>query len=181
MSNLSAKIEAILFYKREPQTTKELAEACDVKLSLVEEAVRELKDNLKQRGLTMIRGENNTLELAVDPEFSELISAIHKQEINSDLTRPQSEALAVIAYLAPTSKPEIDFIRGVNSRAVLRNLSIRGLIKKKGKRPIRYNLTHDALAHLGIESPNDLPNYNETKSSLQEFLEGAEEENEEIL
>lgn len=175
-SNLTAKIESVLFYKQEPVKVDELANICEVDESEdIRQAVSKLKTELEDRGMTLIQKED-AVEIVTDNEFSELIAKAKKKEVDTNLTSAQSEALALVAYLAPVSKAKIDFVRGVNSRAVLRNLSTRGLITKKGsgKTNRMYQLTSDALAHLGITNKEELPEYESTRQKLMKFVEEDE-------
>ena len=71
----------------------------------------------------------------------------------------------MVAYRNGATRSEIDWVRGVNSSASLRTLLMRGLIDAQedpaDKRRIRYQLTTDALAHLGIARREDLPRFSE--------------------
>ena len=72
------------------------------------------------------------------------------------------EALAIIVYRQPVSRPAIDSIRGVNSDSVLRTLLSAGLIEEVGRaqtvgRPILYGTTFDFLQHFGLRQLGDLP------------------------
>lgn len=171
MDNLTAQIESLLFYTGETTKISRIASLCDVSDSQVRKALEALQAELKDRGISLII-HDNTAQLVTDENFSDFITEVKEGEINTDLTSAQSEALAVIAYLSPVKKVRIDFVRGVNSRAVLRNLSARGLItKKKDGGVVVYKLTAEALAHLGITSREDLPDYQETRQKLQKFSE----------
>ena len=74
----------------------------------------------------------------------------------------QVEALAIIAYREPVTRPLIDSIRGVNSDGVLKSLLSKGLIQEIGRadspgRPILYSTTPDFLQHFGLASLAELP------------------------
>ena len=49
------------------------------------------------------------------------------------LTQAQAEALAIIAYLQPVSRPEVARIRGVSSESAVATLAERGLIEESGR------------------------------------------------
>lgn len=169
MNRLSAKIESLLFYMQDELSVKQIAQLCEVKELEVKKALKDLAAELEGRGVSLVLSEE-AAQLATNSEFSEFLAKIREEEINTDLTEAQSEALATIAYLAPVQKVRIDFIRGVNSRAVLRNLSARGLISKTRRdNEMMYDLTTEALAHLGITSCKDLPDYEETREKLEAF------------
>jgi segregation and condensation protein B len=72
------------------------------------------------------------------------------------------EALAIVVYRQPVTRPQIDAIRGVNSDAVIRTLLSRGLIQEVGRadapgRPILYSTTTEFLQYFGLNSLDELP------------------------
>ena len=77
------------------------------------------------------------------------------------------------------SKKEIEYIRGVNSQYVLRNLLLRELIKKKNNetdmRVMGYNITGDTLRYLGLSHISELPEYEEVKKQLEVVEEKTED------
>lgn len=171
MDNLTKQIESLLFYTGEETKISRIASLCEVSKSEAQQALEDLQTELEDRGVSLIT-HDDTAQLVTDESFSDFITEVKEGEIDTNLTSAQSEALAVIAYLSPVKKVRIDFVRGVNSRAVLRNLSARGLIaKKKDNGVVVYKLTAEALAHLGITSQEDLPDYQETREKLQKFSE----------
>jgi len=171
MSNdLTAQIEALLAVVSEPIRTADIADLLDQDPERIKHATAQLKAQSEDRGLAVIETDGK-LQLVTDSKFSDLIEKHRKQEVDSNLTKPQSEALAVIAYMSPATKPTIDFVRGVNSRAVLRNLSTRGLVKKQQD---TYSLTQDALAHLGITDTSELPDFADTRDKLEDFAETSD-------
>jgi len=67
-------------------------------------------------------------------------------EATSQLSRAALEALAIIAYQQPVTRPQVDAIRGVNSDGVLKSLLSKGLVQEVGRgegpgRPILYSTT----------------------------------------
>lgn len=175
--NLSAQIEALLFRDGQPYGIQELANICAANPEAVQKAVSSLANNLENRGLTLVRNDG-TVQLVADKAFNDLIQTAHKREVDTDLTTAQSEALSVVAYLQPVTKPIVDFIRGVNSRTVLRNLVTRGLIAKETKdSQTQYTLTNQTLTHLGLNNPQDLPDYESTRQQLTKFVRTHKEDN----
>jgi segregation and condensation protein B len=174
MQSLTAKIESLLFYTQEAMSLKEIAKLCKSEKKAVKKALDELKVELADRGIDLVLADD-AAQLVTSLQFSDFIADIKEEEINSDLTEAQSEALATVAYLAPVQKVRIDFIRGVNSQAVLRNLSARGLVNKKTQQnSTTYDLTPEALAHLGITDKEELPEYEETREKLKNFSDNVE-------
>lgn len=175
---LQAKIEGLLFYKGEPMQIKKLAELLNANQEEIESAILLLSEALASRGITLIRKEDS-VTLGVAKDLSELVEAIRKDEITKDLSKATLETLSIILYKNGTTRSEIDYIRGVNSSFILRNLLIRGLIEKRedkndGRR-IVYVPTFDALSFMGINNIEELPNYKEVIAELDGVINNKKE------
>ena len=189
---LEAKIEGLLFYKGEDVQIKELAELLKVREEEIEESLKKLEQSLVGRGLVLVRKDDRVV-LGITSELSPIIEEIRKDEITKELSKASLDTLSIILYKndppampahagqAGVSRSEIDYIRGVNSSFILRNLLIRGLIERiadpKDSRRFLYRPTFDTLSFMGITSIDQLPNYNEVKAQLQEVIK-QEENNE---
>lgn len=170
---LESKIEGLLFYKGEDVQIKTLASLLKVNESEVEESLKKLDASLSGRGLVLVRKDDSVV-LGITAELSPLIESIRKEEITKELTKSSLETLSIVLYKNGVSRSEIDYIRGVNSSFILRNLLVRGLIEKiidpKDSRRVLYRPTFDTLSFMGITSIDQLPKYNEVKTQLQEVL-----------
>ncbi len=168
---LSSKIEAILFYKGEPISIKKLAELLEMEKEEIKEAVAVLEQKLLDRGLKLMR-KGEEITLATDPTFSDLLNKIRTEELNKELTRPTLETLSVILYKNGATRGEIDWIRGVNSSFILRNLQIRGMVEKvthpTDSRKYLYKPTFDLLSFMGVSKIEDLPQYAAMKANLDQ-------------
>lgn len=83
------------------------------------------------------------------------------------------EALAIIAYKQPVSKPEVDKIRGVDSGYVVRQLLEKELVEIAGRsdtpgRPLLYRTSRLFLKHFGLNSIDDLPKTREIEDILND-------------
>lgn len=143
----------------------------------VEEALEKLEENLNNRGIVLVRKDDSVV-LGVTSELSSLIESIRKEELDKELSKASLETLSIILYKNGIARSEIDYIRGVNSSFILRNLLIRGLIEKvvdrKDSRRALYRPTFDTLAHMGVKSIQELPNYEEISNKLKESLNQKE-------
>lgn len=177
---LESKIEAILFYKNEPLEIKELSKILGVKESDIKEAVRNLSNALNGRGICLVETDKE-ISLATAPEMNALIEKIAKDEMSSEIGKAGLETLAIVLYNGPVSRREIDYIRGVNSTFILRNLSTRGLIEKeadlKDQRILRYKGSLSLLTHLGIKRKEELPEFEDLKKEIEKLEEIKEETN----
>jgi len=168
-----AVVEALLFVSSEPLEKKRLSTLLDITETELEGVLQALADSLKGRGLTLMTT-HSVVELRTAPEATPILKKLREQELSRDLGPASLETLAVIAYQAPASRSEIDWVRGVNSSAALRTLLLRGLIEgeedKVDKRRIRYHLTTEAFAHLGISNESELPRATELQTAASAIV-----------
>ncbi len=168
--NISSKIESILFFKGEAVSVKYLKNLLDVSEKEIKEALGVLKESLQNRGIRLvINGEKVMLGTA--PEMHGIIENLRKEELSKDLGKASLETLSIILYRGPLRKTEIDYIRGVNSASILRNLLVRGLIKRKNdpknQRSFLYSPTFDLISLLGISELSELPEYNKVREQIK--------------
>lgn len=163
MNELSAKIEAVLFVATKPMPAKQLAKILALSIEEVDTSIAELVTvrNVDVSGIHVIVGDEG-VQLVSNPLFTDVVSALAKEDIDSELTRPSLETLTIVAYRGPMTKPEIEAIRGVNCTLILRNLLVRGLITEEEdaiKLQAVYTLSNDALRYLGLHDVKELSDY----------------------
>ncbi|MCE9517852.1 SMC-Scp complex subunit ScpB [Candidatus Nomurabacteria bacterium] len=170
---LESKIEGLLFYKGEDVTVNKLAEIFSVSIDEIEQALVKLSVSLQGRGIVLVRKDNRVV-LGVTAQLSSLIESIRKDEITKELSKASLETLSIVLYKNGITRNEIDYIRGVNSSFILRNLLVRGLIERsndnKDNRKILYKPTFETLTYMGISSINELPNQEAVMAQLQEVI-----------
>jgi segregation and condensation protein B len=177
---LETKLEALLFWKGEPMAAKKIQAALECTQEEFDLALAALEASLATRGLRVMRN-GDEVELRTSPEVSAMIEKLTKEELYRDLGKAGLETLTIILYKGPIKRSEIDYIRGVNSSFIIRNLLIRGLIErvteKEGQgRGFSYKPTIDLLAHLGVAKIEDLPDYAKVKADLEAFSQEPAEE-----
>lgn len=161
--NVAAHIEAILFVSPKPYTLKRLAELTSASVEEVQAAVERLADDLDHRqSAIMVLRHGQEVELVTRPEVAEVVKQVTVNEVQGELTRAALEALTILAYRGPLTRPELEQIRGVQSSLILRNLLLRGLIEEQEDvrlgQPM-YAVTVEFLKHLGVASVDSLPEY----------------------
>ncbi len=182
MSNVNTLIEAYLFWKNEPVSLKKLAEVCSVPLPDVKTEIEALKKRLTG-GIVLIEKDNEVM-FGVSGEASSLIEKLTKEELSKELSKAALETLSIILYKSPVKRSEIDYIRGVNSQYILRNLEIRGLVEKKQSEDGRSNTylpTFDLISHLGLKNPNELPEYEILRKEVENFEKQSNTNTEDAL
>lgn len=170
--NLSAQIEGLLFWRAEPVAIAELVRQLGATKAQIETALGQLSTALEHRGICLVKTADEVM-LGTAPALSELIEKLTKEELARDIGKAGLETLSIILYQGPISRADIDFIRGVNSQFIVRNLLIRGLIERVDNptdaRSFLYKPTLALLAHLGIRSIDELPNRTEVMRDIQSF------------
>ncbi len=154
-------IEGLLFVASEPAAIERLATALNVSIVRVEKGLQQLEEQLLHRG-TRLQRHNGSAQLVSAPEVADVIEVFLGLDLNTKLSRAALEALAIIAYRQPVTRPQIESIRGVNSDGVIRTLLHRGLIEEVGRleqagRPILYGTTFAFLQYFGLENVDGLP------------------------
>lgn len=168
-----AAAHALLFASGDPLTKKELATLLDIKEPELKVVLKALAESLKDSGVTIIETATE-VELRTNPEAAPIVKKLRESELARDLGKASLETLAVIAYQTGTTRGEINWVRGVNSSTSLRTLLMRGLIEgredERDKRRIRYSLTTEALAHLGIANADELPRAAELSAAAADII-----------
>ena len=158
--SLRNSVEAILFVATEPVTIAELEEATGASRKDVEKALGDLKASMKDRGLAL-------RELGGGYRF--FSNPMYREHVERYLLPPKTymspqslETLAIVAYLQPVTRAEVESIRGVNVDAVMGTLEERRLVCELGRkevvgRPILYGTTTQFLEAFGLRSVDELP------------------------
>lgn len=143
-----------------------------------EEAVRQAIDGLNrayEEGGRTFRAHTwaGAYRMATIPEVSAYLKAFYDQRRQTRLSRSLLETLAILAYRQPATKPEVDFVRGVDCDYALRKLLELGLIEVGGRsdslgRPLLYRTTDGFLEQFGLSGLDDLPSLREIEELLED-------------
>ena len=95
-------------------------------------------------------------------EYAPYILTLHNKKSVEKLSPATMEALAIIAYKQPTTRIEIEAIRGVDSSGILNALQERDFIAVVGTkqvpgRPVLFGTTKAFLSYMGLSRLEDLP------------------------
>ena len=178
MNQLQQIIESLLFYKNEPVSFSWLASRTKIPEKQIRSEVEGMLPFYENRGLTLLYS-SDEVSLVSSEIGSSFISELIKSSEEKELSKQALETLAIVAYKGKITKSEIDYIRGVNSIFILRNLLMRGLIIKQvnqqDKRSPLYSISHDLLSYLGVTNVQQLAGYDSVVSKLdkleQEYYE----------
>jgi segregation and condensation protein B len=160
-------VEAMLFASTEPLDEPEMARRIDEGVDL-SEVLERLRAHYVSRGVNLTRvGRKWFFRTAADLNWI----LAREQAEEKKLSRAALETLAIIAYHQPTTRAEIEEIRGVAiSKGTLDTLLETGWIRLRGRRkapgrPITYGTTDAFLMHFGLEQIGDLPGLDELKAA----------------
>lgn len=172
-------VEALLFASDVPLSMNKLLSVIDnVKTSDIERAIDELNAEYESSERTFrVRKLGGGYQLVTEARYAKYIKNLFKGRAKPQLSQAAFEALAIIAFKQPISRPEIDQIRGVNSDGVVKTLLERNLITITGRsehvgHALLYGTTPEFLRYFGINNITDLPKPRE----LEELLGSTQEE-----
>jgi len=166
MHNLKRKIEALIFISETPITMKEIATFLTIKIDKCEPLINELIDEWKKMKLSIkIHKVSGGYQFRTEESYKDLLTQfINKKPFK--LSRAALEVLGIVAKKQPTTKIEIDKIRGVDSIGVMNVLLEKELIKITGEKevpgkPYLYSTTNEFLAVFSLDVLMDLPDIEE--------------------
>ncbi len=175
-------LEAMLFTMDKASTPAQLAQVLKprhrhVDAPLVRQALQQLLQAYQDEARLVARGfelleSGGAWMFTTRADYADYVNSLHASKPQR-LSRAALEALAVIAYRQPVTRPQIDDVRGVDSSSAVRHLIDKQLVRVLGKseelgRPLLYGTTPQFLQLLGLKSLSHLP-------TLQEFQELDEE------
>lgn len=172
MTTLQNQIEALLFSEGGAMQKKRLAQLLGIKFEELAPGIAALRDARAGSGLTVIETDNE-VSLAIAADASEVVSAAFERELGKEIGDAGLEVLAILLYRGPSTRAQIDYIRGVNTAWTVRMLAARGLLERtpnpQDAREYLYRPTVELLAHLGVSKGDELPEYAKIASELAAF------------
>jgi segregation and condensation protein B len=158
---LEALIESLLYASDRPLSVNDLKRLTGERDSrLLSEALEALTARRASGGI-QVAAVAGGYSLRTNPSFGPWVSKLLAGK-PIRLSRAMLEALAIVAYRQPITRPEIDDIRGVDCGPVLKTLLDRGLVRIIGKkeevgRPILYGTTPEFLRIFSLKDLTELP------------------------
>ncbi|MDI6400826.1 SMC-Scp complex subunit ScpB [Balneolaceae bacterium ANBcel3] len=174
-------IEAILFAADRPLSAVHIAKVItETELSPpiseddISETIQVINSQLEKedRAFTIeLKGGGYTF--ATRPKYHRWLEFFQHQNAKRKVSASALEALAIIAYRQPVTKPEVDHIRGVDSGYIVRQLLEKDLIEVAGRyegpgRALLYRTTPVFLQHFGLNSIEELPKPREIEEILRD-------------
>jgi segregation and condensation protein B len=157
---LQRDLEALLFVASEALSIKQLAKLTEAEESEVSLALQKVDEEFAHRGI-VLREIAGGYRFASSPGAREAVEA-YLMPPKTNLSPAALETLAIVAYTQPTTKGDIEGIRGVSADSVIATLVDRRFLTESGRkdvpgRPILYKTTSDFLEAFGLRSLEELP------------------------
>jgi segregation and condensation protein B len=174
---LEQSLEAILLIVDEPVPEVVLAQVLERPREEITRALTELAASYdaQHRGFDL-RKVAGGWRFYTREECAPVVERFVRDGHEVRLTQAALETLAVVAYRQPVSRARVSAVRGVNCDAVMRTLTLRGLVEEAGTEretgAILYQTTGYFLERLGLASLEDLP---DLAPFLPEHVDDAED------
>ena len=166
LNEIAKIIEGVLFVAGEGVDIDEFKSRFEMNDREFGKAVDILKQKYNEEsGINIIQFKNK-IQFCSNPTIVENISEILNPIRERSLTKAAMETVAIIAYKQPITRVEIENIRGVNCDYAIQLLQSNNLIEVVGRKdtigkPLLFGTTENFLKRFGLESIDNLPNYNE--------------------
>jgi segregation and condensation protein B len=160
-------VEAVLFAAEEPLDVANIADKLPSEADIAG-LLQAVQEKYASAGFTLQKlGNKWAFRSATD-----LAHVLQKHVVQQRrLSRAALETMAIIAYHQPTTRAEIEDIRGVSvSKGTLDVLLESEWVKIRGRRkvpgrPVTYGTTDTFLSYFGLERLQDLPGLDELKAA----------------
>jgi len=162
-TRLEAQIEALVLASDEPLSLQKIHSLIgdDISSSDIRSALAELETHYRERGINLVQVAGGW-QFRTAAAHAELVRQLWQIK-PPRLSRSALETLAIIAYRQPTTRAEIEALRGVKvSSQMIATLQERGWIKVLGRkevpgRPHLFGTGKQFLIDFGLASLKDLP------------------------
>jgi len=159
---LTKNIEALILASDEPLSFDKLRSLLEpTESSDIRDALSQLEQHYTERGI-QLKQVAGGWQFRTAPTCSNIVEKLW-QTRPPRLSRSMLETLAIIAYQQPTTRAEIEALRGIKvSSSIIGGLLERNWIKVLGRkdvpgRPHLYGTNKQFLADFGLNSLQDLP------------------------
>ena len=157
---LKCSLEALLFVASEALSIDALVKLTGASHVAVAQTLQALAEQYAESGV-VLREVAGGYRFASSPAAREVVEA-YLLPPKTNLSAAAMETLAIVAYLQPATKAEMEAVRGVNVDSVVSTLIDRRFIYEAGRRdvpgrPAEYKTTPEFLESFGLRSLDELP------------------------
>ncbi|HEV7222779.1 MAG TPA: SMC-Scp complex subunit ScpB [Pirellulales bacterium] len=159
-----ARLEAVLLLASEPLSSRKIGQFASLADGTEARTLIRRLNRLYDSQGSAFRVEEvaGGFQLLTRPKFGGWLRRLHPTSVETRLSGPALETLALVAYRQPVVRAEIESIRGVQCGEMLRQLMERDLVRISGRcdelgRPFLYGTTKRFLQVFGLRSLDELP------------------------
>ena len=183
--DLEGQVEAIIFASPKPMKINDIFDVLkksevEVPMKDLERALKALVRSYQERGggFALVYLKKLGYQFQTVKAAGKLMENLFASRPRP-LSRAALETLAVVAYRQPVTRADIEFIRGVDSGSILKNLLDREIVacvgrKEDAGRPMIFGTTQEFLRIFGLDSLEALPPLSSFQPS-SELIKGAKE------
>jgi segregation and condensation protein B len=177
LDRLARTLEALLVVASTPLTVEQLAAASDEDPARVETALGLVRDRFREgRSGIVLEPVAGGWAFRASREAADACARLFERPVQRGLSQAALETLAIVAYLGPSTRPEIARIRGVAADSAVAGLVERGLIAEAGRGDVpggavRYRTTPLFERVFGLESLSQLPRLDDLGEGSAELRE----------
>ncbi|UFS69852.1 SMC-Scp complex subunit ScpB [Geomonas sp. RF6] len=165
--SLKSIVESLIFVHDQPLTLDRLCTILEeYERPEIREALEELMEEYEQgeRGITLCQV-GGGYQLRSRPENADFLRRLTKTK-TVKFSQSALETLSIIAYRQPITRGEIEYLRGVDSGGVLKNLLEKKLLRIMGKKdvpgkPLIYGTSREFLELFSLKDLGGLPSLKE--------------------
>jgi len=184
VERLARTIEALLVVASTPLAADELGAATDEESARIGDALELLAERYREgRSWIVLEHVAGGYAFRASREAAASCARLFERPVERGLSQAALETLAIVAYLGPSTRPEITRIRGVSADAAVAGLVERGLLAEAGRESdvgaVRYATTPLFERVFGLESLAELPRLDDLGSDtarIRERLEAVAEQ-----
>ena len=175
MENLENIVEAVLFALGREISIDELSSTLGEEKIKIEDAIEKLKEKYSGNcGITLVKIKE-MYQLVTNKDYYKYVTKFVENTKRQNLSTSALETLTIIAYNPKITKSEIEKIRGVNSDFAVGRLLECGLIEEVARlnlpgRPAAYAVTSEFLKSCGVNSVEELPNFEDVRINDEQLL-----------
>lgn len=186
MNKTELYIEALIFSSEQSLRIEEIAYCLqavferDIAIEEIETDLKNIHEKYQDESLAIeLVKVNNGYQFLTKKTFHPVISLLQAQKSKKRLSQAAMETLAIIAYRQPTTKTDVEQIRGVNCDYSIQKLLEKELITIVGKseavgKPILYGTSPLFMDYFGVNDIKDLPQIKELTTSDNTIGEASE-------
>lgn len=168
-------LEGLLFVVGdEGLTLQQIQELLEINEDDAKELVKRLRSRYEDESYgVQLSFLGNSFKLTTKKEHRDFYQKLIENPSTNNLSQSALETLAIIAYNEPVTIQDIDTIRGINSREMVRRLIAKGFVKEVGRsdgvgHATTYATTRDFLDYFGLSSKDQLPKFEEIVENIDD-------------